>query len=121
MIDLALTDAGELYLDANQDLAFLDGHAETIAAVQALIRSWLGEWWLDTTFGIDYLGKFLIKDNDFSPAAAASELRRKALAVEGVLRIDNLTVALSADGAQVTVGMLVTTIFDDSTQVILTV
>lgn len=109
MISKALDANGYYYLDENQNLAKVEGHAEVMQAVRVLLRTFLEEWWLDPDFGIAYLEKILKRD--FNPAVAASEVRRKVAALDGVQRVYGVSVVQSADHSTVTITLSVLSVY----------
>lgn len=116
MIDYATDEDGNYYTDENGDMALLTGHEEVIAAVRTLLRTFLGEWWLDPNFGIDYLRVFLVRD--FSPAQGNSEIRRKVRAIEGVLRVYDVSCSVSADQTEVTINLTVVSVYSSTPETI---
>jgi hypothetical protein len=109
VISKALDPNGYYYLNENQSLTTLSEHAEVMQAVRVLVRSFLEEWWIDPYYGIDYLGKILKRD--FNPSIAASEVRRKASALDGVQRVYGVTVKQSADHSTITIAFSVLSVY----------
>lgn len=82
MIDFALD-------TRTRDLVFpikpLDGAARVAQAVGIRLRTWLGEWFLDTTHGVPYLERVLGKVS--RPEIVEAVLRSQILGVAGVKTI----------------------------------
>ncbi len=82
MIDFALD-------TRTRDLVFpltpLDGAARVAQAVGIRLRAWLGEWFLDTTYGVPYLERVLGKVS--RPEIVEAVLRSQILGVAGVRSI----------------------------------
>lgn len=103
MMDLALTPDGELMLDENGDLAFVEGHAEVIQAVLTTLKVMPGEWWLDPELGFLDVDTFFPENKEFSPARGSSAVRRKIGSIKGVARLTNISVTQSDDRSEILV------------------
>lgn len=90
-LDILIDDTTEdARFDADGDIEAVTDELEVIRlAVQQAWRTQKGEWFLDTDFGVDYIGLVLIRNPDTAVAIPA-ELRRVALSVDGVDRVDNI-------------------------------
>jgi hypothetical protein len=111
MIDLAFDANRNCYVDENQELAFASGHAEVEQAVETLIKSFMGEHWLDPDYGIDYENKVLTEN--FKESVAAREIKRKILALQGVRSIKFFSLVLSEDASEVVVRCDFISIYDE--------
>jgi hypothetical protein len=84
-LDLALDDdTGDLVVE-DGDLALVEEADVVAQKLRNTLRTVLGEWYLDTTHGVDYFGAILIKGAQ--QARVESELREKILGVEGVAEL----------------------------------
>ncbi len=90
-LDILIDDTtGDARFDADGDIEAVTDELEVIRlAVQQAWRTQKGEWFLDTDFGVDYKGLVLVRNPDTAVAIPA-ELRRVALSVDGVDRVDNI-------------------------------
>ena len=85
------------------DYAFSDGQQAVGQGVQLAVGLWLGEYWLDESIGVDYIGKILVKGP--TPVVVSGELARAIAGVADVTRVASAAyVAPSANrtGASVT-------------------
>ena len=96
-LDILIDDVtGDARFDADGDIEAVTEDIEVIRqAVQQAWRTQKGEWFLDTDFGVDYIGLVFVKAPDIKVAIPA-ELRRVALGVEGVDRVDNIVLTLNS-------------------------
>lgn len=91
----------DLLLDSDNDLVFVNGSAsvtpDRAGAVQQRLKvkllSFLGEWYLDTSYGIPYFQQIFGKGR--SKGAIDSILQQKILEEDGVLRITKFESSLS--------------------------
>ena len=90
----------DLKLDSSGDCVFINGpltvagvtnKARDVVAQRLSIRlkTWLGEWFLDTTYGIPYLTRILVKG--VSKTTVDNILREEILKEPGVLEIQKFT------------------------------
>lgn len=89
MIDFALH---PLTRDLILPPKLLDGAARVAQAVGIRLRTWLGEWFLDTSHGVPYLEDVLGKTK--SPELAEAILREQILSVAGVRSIINFSLTI---------------------------
>jgi len=87
-LDLALAADHDLDLDLLGRTSFVDGADRIAQQVKVTLLFFLGEWFLDTTFGVPYLEKVLIKAPD--RAGIEGILRARIGAVPGVERVRSL-------------------------------
>lgn len=81
--DLALDHDNGAPMVVDGDLALLTDRKDQIAqALRLTLRTVVGEWFLDTTHGVDYFNTVLIKGAQ--QARVESEFRDKILGVKGV-------------------------------------
>lgn len=84
MIDLELDDDGNVVL-SDGDLSFVTDDAEIAQSVRLRLRTWLGEWFLDKDYGVNWLGR--IFKRPFSQTIARKELERVIVGTVGVKRV----------------------------------
>lgn len=92
----------------NQYDGLLIGNAERVAQqMKIVLLEWLGEWFLDSRDGIDYLGYILVKNPNMSHIK--SILTTALLAVDGVASIDSMTFDWDRSNRQLAVTYAATT------------
>lgn len=64
------------------DLQLITGADRILQAIKIRLRTWYGEWFLDTTIGLPYLDKIMVKNP--SLPTIDNLLRAEILAVDGV-------------------------------------
>jgi len=84
-LDLALSADHDLELDLLGRATLLDGAERVGQQVKVTLLAFLGEWFLDTTFGVPYLDDILVKAPD--RASIEGILRARIGAVPGVQRV----------------------------------
>ena len=84
-LDLALSADHDLDLDLLGRATLLDGADRVAQQVKVTLLAFLGEWFLDTTFGVPYLESILVKAPD--RASIEGILRARIGAVPGVQRV----------------------------------
>ncbi len=65
MKDLALTKDGDLEIETF-DLQIVEGRDQVAQRLKTRLKTWLGEWFLDTDWGVPYLESILVKNPDFT-------------------------------------------------------
>lgn len=106
-------------LDSNGDMQlgqgsanFYSNSADGVAQmVYTRLKLWLGEWYLDTADGTDWLGKCLGKNTVDS---ALLEIKRRIMATEGVSEIKNLSASIEPTNRWLSVQGVITTIYGDA-------
>lgn len=106
-------------LDSNGDMQlgqgsanFYSNSADGVAQmVYTRLKLWLGEWYLDTADGTDWLGKCLGKNTVDS---ALLEIKRRIMATEGVSEIKNLSASIEPTNRRLSVQGVITTIYGDA-------
>lgn len=78
----------DLVFGENGDLQLLDGARQVAQQIKITLLAFLGEWFLDTSFGVPYLEAVLVKNPN--PAVLNALFRRAILDVPGVTRIRSL-------------------------------
>lgn len=106
-------------LDNNGDMQFGNGTAnfykdtpEAIAQnIYTRLKLWLGEWYLDTDEGTDWLGKCLGKN---SMDSALLEIKQRILGTTGVNSIQNFSASIEPTSRKLTITGTVNTIYGDT-------
>jgi hypothetical protein len=91
------------YNDADRDFPIgADGRLQLVIDVDTIVErlrtrlaTWLGDWYLDTTVGIDYKNQILGQSRN--GGAISSILRREILLESGVERIDSFVLTQDSD------------------------
>lgn len=78
----------DITIDTNGDLLLADGAQRVAQQIKVTLLAFMGEWFLDTSFGVPYLEEILVKNPRWSVINAV--LRAAILAVPGVRRITTL-------------------------------
>ena len=65
-----------------KDLVIINDSDELTQHIKIVLQFIQGEWFLDTTAGVDYFGKIWVKNPDISEINR--EIKRKVLQIEGV-------------------------------------
>lgn len=93
-IDLRLSATHDLAVSRTGDLVLVDGLQRVQQQIKVTLLTFLGEWFLDTTFGIPYLESIMIK----APNRAEIEaiIRTKVREVPGVVRVPSVEVQIDA-------------------------
>lgn len=87
--DIMLTsDTHDLKMSRTGDLLLVDGAARVAQQVKVTLLTFLGEWFLDTDFGVPYIESILVKNPKM--AAINAILRARIIDVPGVNRIITL-------------------------------
>lgn len=80
----------EVIIDpATGDIQLVDGAARVAQQIKVTLLLFLGEWFLDTSFGVPYFEDILVKNPRWGTVSAV--LRTRIAAVPGVGRIRRLT------------------------------
>lgn len=88
--DIALgTETHDLRIGRNGDLLMVDGAARIAQQVKVTLLMFLGEWFMNTDFGVPYVESILVKNPKM--AAINAILRARILDVPGVNRVISLT------------------------------
>ena len=106
-------------LDNNGDMQFGNGNAnfykdtpEAIAQnIYTRLKLWLGEWYLDTDEGTDWLGKCLGKN---SMDSALLEIKQRILGTTGVNSIQNFSASIEPTSRKLTITGTVNTIYGNT-------
>lgn len=106
-------------LDNNGDMQFGNGTTnfykdtpEAIAQnIYTRLKLWLGEWYLDTDEGTDWIGKCLGKN---SMDSALLEIKQRILGTTGVNSIQNFSASIEPTSRKLTITGTVNTIYGDT-------
>lgn len=93
-IDLKLGRDHDLALSKTNDLVFIDGAQRVRQQITVTLLTFLGEWFLDDTWGVPYLEKIMVK----SPKRAEIEnvIRAKVRDVPGVTAVPTVQIEIDA-------------------------
>lgn len=106
IIDLKIDDDGDFVVE-NGDLVIIEDQDVVAQSLRILFQTVQGEWYLDTTVGIDYLG--VIFKKGVPRSAIEAHLRSKILEIEHVKNIERLTAEVDVTTRALTVTFSVTT------------
>ncbi|WP_237173051.1 hypothetical protein [Paracandidimonas lactea] len=97
-IDIKLDRRHDLALSKTNDLVLIDGAQRVRQQIEVTLLTFLGEWFLDVSWGIPYLEKIMIK----TPNRAEIEniIRAKVRDVPGVTAVPSVQVELDARARQ---------------------
>lgn len=84
--DFKINSDGTLAME-NGDFVIISGLDEVCQSLRIRLKMWLGEWFLDTRLGTDYLGKILVKNTPENLKRAEAEIRRVIFETDHVLDI----------------------------------
>lgn len=87
-LDLALSADHDLDLDLLGRTAFVEGADRIAQQIKTTLLAFLGEWFLDTTFGVPHFEDVLVKAPD--RAGIEAVFRARIRAVPGVARVRGL-------------------------------
>lgn len=93
-IDLKLDSNHDLALSAGNDSMLVDGLDRIRQQITVTLLTFMGEWFLDTTFGVPYFERIMIK----SPNRAEVEniIRSKVRDVPGVEAVPSVEIQIDA-------------------------
>jgi len=101
LTDLPLDPDTHDLLFTGGDLVMLDPGDALAQRIRIRLRSWKGEWYLDSTFGVDYRGKVLVKNAD--RAVVANQFRSIVESTPGVARIVTFETDYDATARKMTI------------------
>lgn len=84
MIDIKVDDNDNIVLE-NGDIAIVKDIEEIEQSLKIRLQMWLGEWFLDESLGLDFLGK--IRKKNYSLQEVDKEIKRVIIETFGVVRI----------------------------------
>ncbi len=91
-LDLALGEDHDLATDALGRTRLIGGADRIRQQIKVTLLAFLGEWFLDTSFGVPYFENILVKNPDRATIEAV--LRARILDVPGVARVGRLTLEI---------------------------
>lgn len=95
-LDILLSAEDDLAI--NGDLSFVDGAERIAQQIKITLKTFLGEWFLDTSHGIPYFEKIFIKQPNRAEVEAI--LRTKIKDVPGVKSVGKLALSVDAQTRQ---------------------
>lgn len=93
-IDLMLDSAHDLALSRGNDAVLVDGQKQIAQQIEITLLTFLGEWFLDTSFGVPYFESILVKAPN--RAEIESIIRAKIRDVPGVINVPMVDVQIDA-------------------------
>lgn len=93
-VDLLLDKNHDLALSERGDAILVDGQRQIAQQIEITLLTFLGEWFLDTTFGIPYFESILVKAPN--RAEIESIIRAKIRDVPGVVNVPIVDVQVDA-------------------------
>ena len=94
-VDLQLSPDHDLALDLLGRATLVDGAARVRQQIKVTLLAFMGEWFLDTSFGVPYFDQVLVKTPD--RAAIEAVFRARILDVPGVSRVVRLALAVDRE------------------------
>jgi len=91
-LDLALSPDRDLDLDLLGRASFVEGADRIAQQINTTLLAFMGEWFLDTTFGVPYFEDILVKSPDRSGIEAI--FRARIRAVPGVTQVSAMQLQL---------------------------
>ena len=83
------------------DLQLIDEARRVAQQIKVTLLAFLGEWFLDTSFGVPYLEEILVKNPKWATVNAI--LRARIMDVPGVQRVRRLDLEIARSSRQLTV------------------
>ncbi|SSW67331.1 hypothetical protein AVE30378_02566 [Achromobacter veterisilvae] len=87
-LDIALSDDGDLALDLMGATRLIVGADRVRQQIKISLQAFLGEWFLDTSFGVPYFESILVKNPD--RASIEAVLRARIVDVPSVTAVRRL-------------------------------
>lgn len=113
---LSLDGDHDLYLDGDGSLAIIRDSAAIAQRVTQHLKSWTGEWFLDTEAGVPWLQFVFVRP--FDRAIAEAVIKDAVLAVPGVAEIETFAMEFHPDRRHVEVYDLeIRTVYDETVSV----
>lgn len=101
MYDIALSANTHDLIFKDGDLVLIDNAERVAQQVKIKLRSFLGEWFLDTTYGVPYFESILIKNPSLDHIR--NILRQQILDVDDVSAVTTLTLSVDKQTRTLTV------------------
>jgi hypothetical protein len=99
----------DLVFADNGDLLLVDGAARVAQQIKVTLLTFLGEWFLDSDFGVPYLEEITIKNPRMSTVQTI--LRARINDVPGVTRVRSLTLRINRQFRELSVEFEAETLF----------
>lgn len=101
MYDIALSAKTHDLLIQDGDIVLIDNAERVAQQVKIKLKSFLSEWFLDTTYGVPYLEEILVKNPSLDHVR--NILRQQILDVDDVSSVTSLTLNLDKQSRVLTV------------------
>lgn len=109
MYDIALSAQTHDLIIKDGDIVLIDNAERVVQQIKIKLKSFLGEWFLDTTYGIPYLEDILIKNPSIDHIR--NILRQEIIDVDDVTAVTSLSVLLNRQSRTLTVNFEAQTTF----------
>lgn len=93
--DLKLNKSGDLAIDDSGLITVFDGAERVAQQVRVTLKTFLGEWFLDTSFGVPYLDSIFVKTPNRAEIEAI--FRARIADVPGVEKITSMTLQIDRE------------------------
>lgn len=100
MTDIRQTEDGDIYV-AKNTLTFINGGDEVVQLLRQRLKTFLGEWFLDTRMGVPYFQEIFKKNP--SPIAVEAAFKNVILATPGVLELSEFSLDIDSSLRELTV------------------
>jgi len=100
MTDIAQDEFGDI-LVTNNKLTFVTGSAEVVQLLRQRLRTFLGEWFLDTTIGVPYFEEIFKKNPN--PVSIDAAFKNVILNTPGLLELSEFELDVDAATRTLTV------------------
>lgn len=108
MYDIALSaESHDLLLTEDNDLKLINNAERIAQQIKITLKFFLGEWFLDTSQGVPYLERVLVKSPNMNHIRAI--FRERILDVPGVTAVSSLTLTLDRQKRTLSVGYVAET------------
>lgn len=115
MIDIEISAEGNISLDSTGDIKRVSDGAEVAQACRIALQAWIGEYFLDQGFGVDYENK--IFKRPYKLARVDREIRRVLKAVDGIKSIPSINLSLN-ESNEITGEIDIITIYGQDTVIL---
>ena len=100
MYDFALSAAKHDLIMKNGDLVLIDDAERVAQQVKIKLKSFFGEWFLDTTYGVPYLEDIMVKKPNMEQVR--NIFRQQILDVDDVTAVSSLVLTLNSASRELT-------------------
>ncbi len=90
-----ITDSKGDWLIANNSVALIDGSAQVKQIIREHLRTFLGEFFLDTTLGVPYFQTIMQKG--ISQTIIEGIFKSQILSCDGVIELTSFTITINAE------------------------